>query len=126
MLSLTVLAIALDLPKGMFTPMLDGGTAEVEVIGREGLVGSLHLLGSAPVSHQLLHANCPGQRSASRLDQTNVGFVIPQLPSGVTRSAKNELINTFLSPIVGRRAKLRSRVGRRHTARSAVRELPVP
>lgn len=32
------------------TPMLDGGTAEVEVIGREGLVGSLHLLGSAPVN----------------------------------------------------------------------------
>ena len=31
-------------------PMLDGGTAEVEVIGREGLVGSFHLLGSAPVS----------------------------------------------------------------------------
>lgn len=32
------------------TPMLDGGTAEVEVIGAEGLVGSFHLLGSAPVS----------------------------------------------------------------------------
>ncbi len=30
-------------------PMLDGGTAEVEIIGREGLVGSLHLLGSASV-----------------------------------------------------------------------------
>jgi CRP-like cAMP-binding protein len=28
----------------------DGGTVEVGVIGREGLVGSLHLLGSAPVS----------------------------------------------------------------------------
>ena len=32
------------------TPMLDGGTAEVEVVGREGIVGSFHLLGSAPVS----------------------------------------------------------------------------
>ena len=32
------------------TPMVDGGTAEVEVIGNEGLVGSLHLLGSAPVN----------------------------------------------------------------------------
>jgi CRP-like cAMP-binding protein len=32
------------------TPMLDGGTAEVEVIGHEGLAGSLHLLGSAPVN----------------------------------------------------------------------------
>ena len=31
------------------TPMLDGGTAEVEVIGHEGFVGSFHLLGSAPV-----------------------------------------------------------------------------
>lgn len=31
------------------TPMIDGGTAEVEVIGFEGLVGSFHLLGSAPV-----------------------------------------------------------------------------
>lgn len=31
------------------TPMLDGGTAEVEVIGNEGLAGSFHLLGSAPV-----------------------------------------------------------------------------
>ena len=31
------------------TPMLDGGTAEVEVIGHEGLVGSFHLLGSAAV-----------------------------------------------------------------------------
>lgn len=31
------------------TPMLDGGTAEVELIGYEGLVGSFHLLGSAPV-----------------------------------------------------------------------------
>ena len=29
------------------TPMSDGGTAEVEVIGHEGLVGSFHLLGSA-------------------------------------------------------------------------------
>ncbi len=33
----------------MVTPMLDGGTAEVEVIGNEGLAGSFHLLGSAPV-----------------------------------------------------------------------------
>lgn len=32
------------------TAMLDGGTAEVEVIGHEGLAGSLHLLGSAPVN----------------------------------------------------------------------------
>lgn len=31
------------------TPMLDGGTAEVEIIGHEGLVGSFHLLGSASV-----------------------------------------------------------------------------
>ena len=30
------------------TPMLDGGTAEVEVVGNEGLVGCLHLLGPAP------------------------------------------------------------------------------
>jgi CRP-like cAMP-binding protein len=30
-------------------PMLDGGTAEVESIGREGVVGSFHLLGNAPV-----------------------------------------------------------------------------
>ena len=30
-------------------PMLDGGTAEVEIIGYEGVVGSLHLLGSASV-----------------------------------------------------------------------------
>ncbi len=29
------------------TPMADGGTAEVEVIGHEGLVGSFHLLGAA-------------------------------------------------------------------------------
>ena len=32
------------------TSMMDGGTAEVEVIGSEGLTGSLHLLGSAQVS----------------------------------------------------------------------------
>jgi CRP-like cAMP-binding protein len=32
------------------TPMLDGGTAEVEIIGREGLVGSFYLLGSAAAS----------------------------------------------------------------------------
>ena len=32
------------------TPMLDGGVAEVEVIGDEGLVGSFHLLGGAPVA----------------------------------------------------------------------------
>ena len=31
------------------TPMIDGGTAEVELIGNEGFTGSLHLLGSAPV-----------------------------------------------------------------------------
>lgn len=31
------------------TTMAEGGTAEVVVIGREGLVGSLHLLGTAPV-----------------------------------------------------------------------------
>lgn len=31
------------------TPMIDGGTAEVELIGQEGVVGALHLLGSAPV-----------------------------------------------------------------------------
>ena len=31
------------------TPMIDGGTAEVELVGHEGIVGSLHLLGSAPV-----------------------------------------------------------------------------
>ena len=30
-------------------PLRDGGTAEVEIIGWEGVVGSLHLLGSAPV-----------------------------------------------------------------------------
>ncbi len=34
------------------TPMIDGGTAEVEVIGFEGLVGSFHLLGSAPIPTQ--------------------------------------------------------------------------
>jgi CRP-like cAMP-binding protein len=32
------------------TPMEDGGIAEVELIGAEGVVGSFHLLGSAPVS----------------------------------------------------------------------------
>lgn len=32
------------------TEMPDGATAEVGLIGREGLVGSLHLLGPAPVS----------------------------------------------------------------------------
>ncbi len=32
------------------TAMPDGATAEVGLIGREGLVGSLHLLGPAPVS----------------------------------------------------------------------------
>lgn len=32
------------------TDLSDGGTAEVEIIGHEGLVGSFHLLGSAPVS----------------------------------------------------------------------------
>ncbi len=31
------------------TTMAEGGTAEVVVIGKEGLVGSLHLLGAAPV-----------------------------------------------------------------------------
>jgi CRP-like cAMP-binding protein len=31
------------------TTMAEGGSAEVVVIGREGLVGSLHLLGTAPV-----------------------------------------------------------------------------
>jgi CRP-like cAMP-binding protein len=32
------------------TTMADGGTAEVGLIGREGIVGSFHLLGPAPVS----------------------------------------------------------------------------
>jgi CRP-like cAMP-binding protein len=32
------------------TTMADGATAEVGLIGREGLVGSVHLLGDAPVS----------------------------------------------------------------------------
>jgi CRP-like cAMP-binding protein len=31
------------------TSMLEGGTAEVVVIGSEGLVGSMHILGTAPV-----------------------------------------------------------------------------
>ena len=31
------------------TPMLDGGTVEVDVLGYEDLVRSFHLLGSAPV-----------------------------------------------------------------------------
>jgi CRP-like cAMP-binding protein len=31
------------------TTMAEGGTAEVVIIGREGLVGSIHLLGTAPV-----------------------------------------------------------------------------
>ena len=30
-------------------PMIDGDTAELEVIGNEGVVGSLHLLGTAPI-----------------------------------------------------------------------------
>lgn len=31
------------------TPMIDGGTAEVEIIGREGIVGGFHVLGPAPI-----------------------------------------------------------------------------
>ncbi len=45
------------------TTMSDGATAEVGLIGREGVVGSLHLLGNAPVStHCFVQLEATGLR----------------------------------------------------------------
>jgi CRP-like cAMP-binding protein len=55
----TPLYAPLEFPKHVFfitsgiasvvAEMVDGGTSEVEIVGREGVVGSLHMLGTAPV-----------------------------------------------------------------------------